>query len=157
MMWWRRTPAKILEQPKARWAVGELYSRIKRGRTFEQLSRAEQVLVLALRLRDEVLNGTVWQYLSNSSGDLFYHAVRALDEMGAGECSGALKDVAAWFPQGEVPADRATRNVQMAAIEDATPEFEKRLREVNDRIDEAFPLMYVKLVAYLKEHTSELR
>jgi hypothetical protein len=155
-MWWRRSAAKILEQPNAYWAINDLNMRIKPGRSFAQLSGAEQALVLAVRLRAEVLNGTIWQYLSNSSGDLFYEAVRALDEIGAGECSGALRDIAAWFPQGEVPRDRATRNVQMAAIEDATPEIEKRVREINDRLDESFPRMYERLVAYLKSHVAEL-
>jgi len=156
-MWWTRTPAKILEQPKARLAINELIERIKSDRSFEQLSRAEQILVLTVRLRDEVLNGTIWQYLSNSSGDMFEDAVRALDEIGACECSGALRDVANWFPDGLPDADRATRNEQMNRIDVAGPEREARIREVTDRLCSAFPTMLNHLITYLRAHVSELK
>ncbi|WP_395752569.1 DUF4375 domain-containing protein [Prosthecobacter sp.] len=139
--------------------MNELYSRIKGDRTFAQLSRAEQVLVLTVRLEREVLNGTVWQYMSNSSGDLFDNAVRALDEIGADECSGALSEIATWFEEGVVPRERAARNVQMAGIEDGTTEMEleRRVREVNDKLSEGFPKMTRLLVEYLKGRVEEIR
>jgi hypothetical protein len=157
-MWFSRTPQKILAQPDAKAVVRELVARIGSDRGFAQLSHAERCLLLVYRLRAETLNGTLEQYLANSSGDAFTETVAALSEIGAKDAQSVLEEVAAWFPDSIPPKDRATRGGLIEKMREPSPEaFEKRVRAATDRITAAFGQTLNDLVKYLREHVADIK
>ncbi|OAI56554.1 hypothetical protein AYO49_00710 [Verrucomicrobiaceae bacterium SCGC AG-212-N21] len=156
-MWFKRTPQKILGQASARAAVVELERRIDPARSFQELTRPEQVLILLSQLRSETLNGTVDQYLANSSGDNFADALAALREIQASECAQLLEEMASWFPGGQPAQNRMTRGEQLSKMENERPQHESDVRRVSDQLTNAFPRMLKQLVTYLRDHVAEIR
>jgi hypothetical protein len=155
-MWFRRTPEKILAQRNTRFAINDLISRIDRRRRWKELSDAEKTLILCWHLECEVLNGTIDQYLSNSSGDLFFETMTALETIGATSTRAVLSEVAAWFPDSKPSPDRRTRCMQLAPRQDA-PTYEAEVRDITDRLTTAFKEMRQHLVKHLKENVVQIR
>jgi hypothetical protein len=157
-MWFKQTPEKLLSQPDVKRVVNDLVARIKPDSVFEKLSRPEQVLLLVYRLRAETLNGTLEQYLANSSGDMFSDALNALGEIGATKTQTILAEVGRWFPEGQPSPSRAERSDQIdnlrAAHGDQT--FELKVRQSTDALAATFSEMLDCLVKYLRLRVAEI-
>lgn len=155
-MWPFRSPKQILAHQNSRQAITDLKCRIRRK--FEVLSHPEQVLFLVWWLQAEVENGTIHQYLSNSTGNDFHLAAEALSEIGATKARLALDEVKRWFPEGGPQKDRWERVATLEQCAEANPaEFEKEIRDINNRLDNAFPEANDLLVAYLRKHVDSLK
>ena len=155
-MLFKRTPAKILTQDNPRAAVAGLVARMDRSRIWAQLTPPEQRLLLLSQLRSETLNGTVEQYLTNSSGDHLNAALSALEDVGASECAAVLREVCAWFPESQPSQDREARCRQLFDFQSQHPEHEAEVRRITDDLAAHFPRMLELLVAHLRDHATEL-
>ena len=156
-MFFFKTPEKILSNPDPGVAIRDLVSRLGR-RSYNELTSAEKKLLLLNMLQSEVLNGTVEQYLTNSSGDFYSETLTALDEVNASTTRSILTEIAGWFEDGKPSPDRGARIRQVEAIKTHNgADHEKIIRRETKRLQASFPEMHARLVEYLRLHADELR
>lgn len=99
----------------------------------------------------EVGNGGHTQFLSNRGGEVASRVQSALREVGLVELDAILASACALFPGGEIPADRADVDRLVAAW------GEDRLAEIHRLDRQSWQLdAYPRLLAYLREHESEV-
>ncbi len=87
---------------------------------FGELSEPEQHFVALEALAGDTLNGSLGQYLFNSSGDLALIAIDALDSLGEKEASSQLRSVITTLWPAGYPTDRSERYQKISEMEEET-------------------------------------
>lgn len=82
--------------------------------------------LLCILFVGEVNNGGIFQFLSNSSGDMAEETVSALENVGEHKIAKLLKEALQYFPNGVVPKDCDVRNALMEQFDETVEEqFDK--------------------------------
>ena len=117
---------------------------------FEELSAAERVFRAIWDLESDVNNGGFDQYYRNSSGDTAYHAVEALNEIGARAAAGIVARANAAFPDASPPRDQGMR-------EELVEEIEAGNEDCWDSLDDEFSRYPDDLTELLYEYVRRER
>jgi hypothetical protein len=117
-------------------------------------------LIVSLYALDmEVENSGIQVYLDGSSGDFAEETRGYLSAIGAKELAGLFDEIAARFPAGRIPTDRAARMDQMEAwvSEDDGERFEAVERRYRNSGEKVIPLLRDYLESRREEALALLR
>lgn len=84
--------------------------------------------LLCVLFEDEINNGGISQFLSNSSGDMAEETISALEKIGEPEIAKLLREALKCLPNGTAPKDRDARN-------DLMDQFDEKVEERFDKLD----------------------
>ena len=103
-------------------------------------------------LEAETSNGSLAQYLTNSTGDDFHETVTYLAEIEATRAHSILVELATTiFPQGKVPTNREER-CKVFSVWERLPGSVARITALTRRFHEAHGQLLASVVAYAASH-----
>lgn len=153
-MFFRRSLEKVLSEPNSVHALRALYERLDRR---SPLNPIQEVVSDTWWLFADVSNGTVHQYLCNSTSDHFYRLQSFLVMIGSVSADDFFSSITSLFPEAKVPSDRFTRKdlLEKWAESVGESEAERRIRRISNSILDARIPIACSIVDYIKNHQNE--
>jgi len=155
-----RSPRKILEKESPIQALSDLDMRttpwfFSKPRPYSEYSREEKLIRYFHIIHGEAMNGTLDQFLSNSSGNLFHEIRDFLKLIDATEGITVMDELEKLIG-GTVESDRSERKVRLMRYWDTEP-YNQRIRELTTQWKTAWPGICEKAVFHLKKHVDQIK
>jgi hypothetical protein len=153
-MFFRRSLEKILTEPDSVRVLRALYERLNRR---GPLNPIQEGVSDTWWLFAEVSNGTIHQYLCNSTSDHFYRLHSFLVMIGAVSADSILSSITKLFPESKVPSDRFIRKDLLDKWAESVGELEAEriIRKISNSILDARIAIACSIVDYIKNHQDD--
>jgi len=156
-----RRPLHVhLRKASPRELLNRLMLRIPRK--IEDFTSGDRKAWLIWWLIAETNNGSLDQYLFNSSGDHFYETLGLLELLKMPEGVAIFRDLEGWFPSGRVPENIATRREEMLQFNqdeeaEPIPEYENSISQLTERLRAIEVDLLESFAKYVADHQQEFQ
>jgi len=157
-MWPFRSVSDILGANDGRQVLFDLSTRLDRQKHYDNFTKTERIVWHCHVLRREVLNGSIEQYFTNSSGDLLLETIDSLNRISAIHVADLLELSARFFIGEARDLSREQRIHLMEGLskKNATL-YEANVSKFTEEIENGFPEMYERALHYFRRHADDIR